>query len=250
MNLNFNYIVIFLFNFMLTNLHGQDSYKMFFDYNRKFVDSSNAKFYSVYRERSDTIVKSGTIETFFVNGTLLKRVDYFYEQNDNRREKITYYYDSGGIESITNCLVLDFDGDQFSYFPNGKLKRKAVYKNNKRIQGNCYTADGKDTIYYETADRMPVFPGGRPAMEKFFYDNLKYPKDAKNNRISGTVEIEVIIGKLGDIEKISIAKSVYPSIDSEALRLVQSLPKWTPGFYRDDLLSKYEKILVNFDLHK
>jgi TonB family protein len=245
---SFKYLIIFLFICILTDLFGQDSFKMFFDYDRKSVDSSSAKFYSVYRERSDTIVKSGTIETYFINGILLKRIDYFYEQNDNRREKIIYYYDNGIIESITNCLVLDLDGEQFSYFPNGKLKRKAVYKNNKRLQGNCYTVDGTDTTYYETADRMPTFPGGRLAMEKFLYNDLTYPPDAKDKRISGTVEIEVIIGKFGDIEKISVAKSLYPSLDNEALRLVKKLPKWTPGFYKDDLLKKYEKIQISFDL--
>lgn len=221
---------------------------MYFDYNKNFVDSTRADFYSIYRERSDTITKSGTIETFFKTGILLKRIDYFYEQNDDRREKITYYYDNGNIESITNCLGLDFDGEQFSYFRDGKLKRKAIYKNNKLIQGNCYAYDGKDTAYYEAADRMPTFPGGSAAMDKFFSHNLKYPQDARDKGVSGTVEVEVIIGKLGDIEKIGIKKSVHPSIDNEAIRLVKSLPKWTPGFYKDDLLSKYEKIQVSFDL--
>lgn len=240
--------ILLAFNCLLTNLVGQEGFKMFFDYDRKNVDSSKAVFFSIYRERSDTIVKSGTIETFFKNGTLLKRVDYLYDQNDNRREKTTYYYDNGNIESVTNSLGLDFDGAQFAYFPNGKLKRKAVYQNNKRIEGYCYTSDGNDTAYYETSDRMPTFPGGEKAMQKFFVDNLKYPIDAKDKRIVGTVAIEVIIGKLGDIEKIGIAKSVHPSIDKEAIRLVKSLPKWTPGFYRDDLLGKYEKISVPFEL--
>lgn len=248
MNSKLNYIIFFIANLLLTDLVAQDSFKIYLDFDKKIVDSTNAVFYSIYRQRSDTIVKSGSIETFFKNGILLKRVDYFYEQNDYRREKITYYYNNGNIESITNCLGLDFDGEQFAYFPNGQLKRKANYKNNKRLYGNSYTSEGKDTIYYETADRMPTFPGGKKAMEQFFNDNLKYPQDAKDKRISGTVDVEVIIGKLGVLEKIGIAKSVDPSIDNEAIRLVKSLPKWSPGFYKDDLLSKYEKISVVFAL--
>ncbi len=85
-------------------------------------------------------------------------------------------------------------------------------------------------------------------MEKFFSENLIYPQDAREKQISGSVELGLMISKLGYIEKISISKSIYTSVDDEALRLVKSLPRWTPGFYQDDLLSKYEKIQVNFNL--
>ena len=142
------YCALIFLNFLSFYTSAQKDLKLYIDYDRKFVDSAKASFYSIYKESTDTIVKSGSIETYFINGTLLKKVEYTYGKDNKRKDKETYYYENGSVESITNSIELQFDGEQTAYFPNGKIKRKAFYTMNERKEGVCYTSEGKDTMYY------------------------------------------------------------------------------------------------------
>lgn len=76
---------------------------------------------------------------------------------------------------------------------------------------------------------MPEFVGGYEAMGKFFSDNIQYPADAKELGITGTVYITFVIGKDGNVKKSWVERSVYPSLDAEALRVINLMPLWTPG---------------------
>ncbi len=241
------YCALIFLNFLSFYTSAQKDLKLYIDYDRKFVDSAKASFYSIYKESTDTIVKSGSIETYFINGTLLKKVEYTYGKDNKRKDKETYYYENGSVESITNSIELQFDGEQTAYFPNGKIKRKAFYTMNERKEGVCYTSEGKDTMYYETADRLPSFPGGLNGLQKFIWDNLKYPKKAKRKGISGTVEVSVVIDKFGNLSKSTVTKSVNTLLDNEALRVINKMPKWISGFQKDQLLSLYQPIKVKFE---
>ena len=59
--------------------------------------------------------------------------------------------------------------------------------------------------------------------------NLKYPKDAKDAHIEGTVKLQFTVGTNGGVQEVQILQGVYPSLDDEALRVVRSSPKWKPG---------------------
>ena len=59
--------------------------------------------------------------------------------------------------------------------------------------------------------------------------NLKYPKDAQDARIEGTVKLQFTVGTNGGVQEVQILQGVYPSLDNEALRVVRSSPKWKPG---------------------
>ena len=59
--------------------------------------------------------------------------------------------------------------------------------------------------------------------------NLKYPKDAKDARVEGTVKLQFTVGTNGGVQEVQILQGVYPSLDNEALRVVRSSPKWKPG---------------------
>ena len=59
--------------------------------------------------------------------------------------------------------------------------------------------------------------------------NLKYPKDAKDAHVEGTVKLQFTIGTNGGVQEVMVLQGVYPSLDNEALRVVRSSPKWKPG---------------------
>ena len=77
--------------------------------------------------------------------------------------------------------------------------------------------------------QMPTFNGGCSALQKYLEDNKVYPEEAKKNKIEGRVVVSFIIEKDGSVSDVSIVKSVDPSLDEEAIRLISNMPRWIPG---------------------
>lgn len=81
-------------------------------------------------------------------------------------------------------------------------------------------------------DEMPVFPGGFEKYITFLQQNIIYPQLAKDSLIEGTVYIEFIVEKDGNISNIMVkpkTKKVGGGCEEEALRVVRMMPKWNPG---------------------
>ncbi|MDE6716907.1 MAG: energy transducer TonB [Muribaculaceae bacterium] len=75
----------------------------------------------------------------------------------------------------------------------------------------------------------PVFPGGDSALKAYISDNMKYPVSAKDNGIEGVVGVMFVVRPDGSIGNIKIKRMVDPDLESEAIRLVKNMPKWTPA---------------------
>lgn len=81
----------------------------------------------------------------------------------------------------------------------------------------------------ENPDEAASFPGGTSALFDWLKTNMTYPQDAKDKGIEGRVVLKFVVQKDGTISKVQIMRSVDPSIDKAALRLVKMMPKWTPA---------------------
>lgn len=86
-----------------------------------------------------------------------------------------------------------------------------------------------DNKIYDAPEVMPEYPGGMQAMMNFIGENVKYPEDAKEKNISGKVFVSFVVEKDGSVSEAKVVKGVCESIDNEALRVVNAMPKWTPG---------------------
>ena len=87
----------------------------------------------------------------------------------------------------------------------------------------------EETPVFFIVEDMPEFPGGDAALRAFIAQSVKYPTIAQENGIQGKVYVNFVVGKDGSITNAKIARGVDPSLDKEALRVVNSLPKWKPG---------------------
>ena len=86
-----------------------------------------------------------------------------------------------------------------------------------------------DQKVFDTVEQMPEYPGGMQAMIAFLQTNMKYPEDAAKQKVEGRVMVQFIVETDGSISDVHVAKQVFPSLDAEAVRVVQAMPKWTPG---------------------
>lgn len=82
---------------------------------------------------------------------------------------------------------------------------------------------------FQVVEEQPMFPGGMEEMMKFLQQNIKYPKEAQEQGKQGRVIVQFVVNKDGSISNDSIVRSVDPLLDAEALRVVRSMPNWTPG---------------------
>ena len=101
---------------------------------------------------------------------------------------------------------------------------------------------------FTIVDSMPKFPGGDQEMYKYMGKNIFYPIEAKANDEQGKVYVNFIVGKDGCIHNAKVIKGVSSSLDKEALRLINSMPKWTPGYKEKEAVNVSINLPISFVL--
>ncbi|MDR0541860.1 MAG: TonB family protein [Dysgonamonadaceae bacterium] len=101
---------------------------------------------------------------------------------------------------------------------------------------------------FEVAEVMPGFPGGDAALMKFLNDNLKYPVVDMEQGTQGRVVLRFVVGIDGHISEVSVVRSLSPTTDKEAIRVVKAMPKWIPGRQNGKAVPVYYSLPVRFKL--
>lgn len=87
---------------------------------------------------------------------------------------------------------------------------------------------------FQVVEEMPMFPGGMEELMKYLQKEIKYPQEAIDKGIGGKVIVQFVVNTDGSICNDSVVKSVDPILDAEAIRVVRSMPNWTPGKQRGE----------------
>lgn len=179
----------------------------------KVLKEDEAK--STYGERA----ANGAMK-FYLKGTTKKEVMDAMWQHKGEEEPLLVQLikksedGSVSVESITKKS----DGDgEFS-----------VYESTKPGRGGA-SGNSEDSEIFQVVEEQPMFPGGMQEMMKFLQQNIKYPKEAQEQGKQGRVIVQFVVNKDGSITGDSVVRSVDPLLDAEALRVVRSMPNWTPG---------------------
>lgn len=85
---------------------------------------------------------------------------------------------------------------------------------------------------FTVVETMPQFPGGDAALLQFLAKSIKYPVIAQENGIQGRVICAFVVNRDGSIVDAEVLRGVDPSLDKEALRVINTMPKWSPGKQR------------------
>ena len=132
----------------------------------------------------------------------------------------------------------------------------ADVKGNDEVHGKDI-ADIKEVItskpteeakVFSYVEQMPTFPGGESALMKYIVDHLKYPSAAQDQGIQGLVMLRFVVTGTGDVGEVQILKSLDPSCDREAVRVVKSLPKFVPGRQQGKPVNVWFQLPVRFQL--
>jgi protein TonB len=82
---------------------------------------------------------------------------------------------------------------------------------------------------FTIVEEQPTFPGGDEARNKFLVDNIKYPQQALENNISGTVYVSFVVDSKGNITDVKVMRGIGGGCDEEAVRVIKAMPAWRPG---------------------
>ncbi len=137
--------------------------------------------------------------------------------------------------------------------PGQLLIRGSVNTNgNNSTRGNNCCSNPCDSVNADSSYTwphpyvMPSFPGGQSALQEFVKSNLRYPEEAKRNHEHGRVIVTFVVDKDGTITDPRISRGLTPYFDSEALRVVSIMPKWTPGKFNGELKRVSFSIPIRF----
>lgn len=106
----------------------------------------------------------------------------------------------------------------------------------------------EETKIFTVVEQMPMFPGGDGALMGYLRDNIHYPTVAAENGMQGRVVVGFVVERDGSITDVNILRGVDPSLDREAMRVVKSMPKWTPGKQNGSAVRVKYQVPVSFRL--
>ncbi len=159
--------------------------------------------------------------------------------------------ESSEIESVT---VLKGDAALEAWGKEGKngviqfTTKKAHTEPQKSSSIEQKEKEDPDKIY-ETVEEMPNWKdGGTAGLYKYISDNLQYPKIAQKEKVQGKVFVRLTIEKDGSVSAIQVIRSLSPETDKEVVRVIQSMPKWSPGKMKGEPVRTYFVLPITFRL--
>ncbi|SOD88658.1 TonB family protein [Spirosoma fluviale] len=103
---------------------------------------------------------------------------------------------------------------------------------------------------FTVVEKVPEFPGGIRALYQYLARNLRYPTEARQNKIQGRVYVKFIVDKTGDIRELRVLKGIGGGCDEEAIRVVSQMPNWIPGKQQGKAVSVMYNLPIQFSLEK
>lgn len=105
-----------------------------------------------------------------------------------------------------------------------------------------------EQVIFQVVENDPEFPGGIEALMKFLQQNIKYPQLARENNITGKVYVTFVVERDGSVTGVRVLRDIGGGCGQEAVRVVKSMPKWTPGKQRGKAVRVQYNLPVNFSL--
>ena len=132
---------------------------------------------------------------------------------------------------------------------NSIYKRIVTKPDSTNISTNVTsgTTISNNTVY-QVVDEQAAFPGGTVELGRYLSSNIKYPAEARENGIQGRVVLKFVVSEEGELKGISVLKSIDSLLDTEAIRVTEKMPKWTPGKIGGIPVKSYFTMPVSFKL--
>jgi TonB family protein len=163
-----------------------------------------------------------------------KRDEFSKANKESDAPGVAVKHEGGEIDGITQVVS----------YSDATVEALTIVDDNMEVDED----EVEECVSFAVVEQKPTFPGGDTALLSFISRNIVYPDEAKDSNIEGKVYVQFVIDKNGDVKNVSIVKGVCNSLDSEALRVIKMLPRWTPGKQRGKAVEVSYLIPINFKM--
>lgn len=140
------------------------------------------------------------------------------------------------VRSVDEIVVVGYESEEEPTAPQPQASPK--------------DESGEEDLVFVVVEEMPEFPGGMGEMMKYLARNIKYPVEAQEAKIQGRVIVQFVVKADGSTSDFVVMRSVSPSLDAEAVRVLKGMPKWKPGKQRGKAVDVTFTVPVTFKLQK
>lgn len=234
---------------------------------RKFILSLLLLFISqfVFAQSSDTTWFTKTWEK------TTKENGYYYRTVTSDAQggllHVKDFFASGELQMEGYYTSLDpemKEGTFIWWHKNGVKQRECLFQNNAMVKLTEWDENGSQTAHKEVVnvvtyvDGKPVYEpkyleaapryAGKEGFFEYLKANVKYPAEAVRAGIGGKVIIGFVVTKKGKIKHVEVVQGVHPAIDSEALRVIKEMPRWTPALQDGKPVDTNMNLPISFNL--
>lgn len=169
----------------------------------------------IYTERT-SVEANFMIDELGIRTGKSYNIDFCIDHNDNG------YYDGPPLDHAWRLELNKASSDTTLLFEHNTNFTDIFPSNDD-------TVNTSTQVFFIVED-MPEFPGGEQGLRNYIRQCIIYPVYAEINGIQGRVYVTFVIEKDGSVGKVNVARGVDPVLDAEAVRIVKSMPQWTPGY--------------------
>ena len=184
----------------------------------------------------------------FNHSSLKKRITMMLKEKSNPWARVKYLY----VLPLAALAVSAFARPEVSAvadeLSSAKVNDLVASMKTNQLETASFAVKDTLTPVFEVVERMPQFPGGVAAQVEYFKKNLRYPAEAKKAGTQGRVVVQFFVNKDGSISNVKVLRGVDPALDAEAIRLVNSMPKWKPGMQKGKAVTVKYTVPVLFSL--
>lgn len=176
-----------------------------------------------------------------------KEIEYVEEdERGNWTKRLIHVV--GGYDYIEERIIKYWD-DESSTFEEEFIPGMPDEKGDvKYVPVQVVEEEPDEQAIFEVVEQMPEYPGGQAALMEFIAQNIQYPTAAKEAGTQGRVIVQFVVERDGSITGVKVVRSVGSYLDEEALRVMNSMPKWKPGMQRGKLVRVKFTVPVMFRL--
>jgi protein TonB len=195
-------------------------------------------------KNSDKFVKNGKSLSWHKNGQLKSENNY---TNGKLQGKVYNWLENGQLKSEIEFSDDQHNGLLVTNWENGKIKRKDVFVKGKFVNGTCYDSLGNKIEHFDY-EIMPQYKGGDKQLLNDIWNKTNYPVRLRDAGIQGRVVVRFVVTEDGSISNVSIMEGANPEFNNEAIRVVETLKKFKPGYCDGEPVPVYYMVPITFSI--
>jgi len=239
--------LIYFILFIVTVFHSSaQTDTIYFSSNWEVCSVNEARFFRIVTPRKGKFI----VADYYMTGIPQMIAEASSGDPVIKEGKCTFY-DENGLKSSQGMYRNNkFHGRWVQWSNHGQDSVVTEYVDGNKLSSTATIQAGNEEKVFTIVEEMPEFPGGETEMLNYLAKNIKYPAAALGDNIQGRVYISFVVDTEGNIRDAKVIRSVRQDLDDAALKVVNEMPQWKPGYQNGKPVLVAFNLPINFHLNE